>query len=148
MDVFLYFYLPLTITGLILFGLVIVLRVTERTYPRIKYISASSIISFALVLIDMLLICYAPYASKGHLDYLLSVEIGTYIDYLPFLITVVIGFLVSLFNIGVNFEDPIWECVIVVVSFVFYTLLIFLVIRIALYLKKRFRSGNESEICQ
>jgi hypothetical protein len=145
MDVFLYFYLPFIITGLILFVGVVVLRVMERFYPRIKYISASSIISFVLILMLILSICYAPSASKGHLGYLLSVKIGIYIDYLPFFITLMI---VSLFNIkGLgSVEDPLWQCFDVVVSFVFYTLLIFLVIKIALYLKKKFRSGSTSEI--
>jgi hypothetical protein len=147
MDVFLYFYLPFIITGLILFIGVVVLRVMKRFYQRIKYISASSIISFVLVLMLILSICYAPSTSKGSLGYLLSVEIGTYIDYLPFLITLMI---LSLFNIGGlgSVEDPLWQCVVVVVSFVFYTLLIFLVIRIFLYLKKKFRSGSTSEVRQ
>jgi hypothetical protein len=135
MDAFLYFYLPFTITGLILFGLVAILRATERTHPKIKHISASSIISFSLVLMAMILRCYAPY--KGWLDYLYDAfVIGSYF---PFLITLRA---VRILYKGVNFEDTIWQCVVFVVSFVLYTLLIFLVIRIVLSLKKKFGSGN------
>jgi hypothetical protein len=128
-------YFSFAVTGLILFGLVVILRVMERTYLGIKYISTSSIISFVLVLIDMLLRCYAPY--KGWLDYLYGAfVIGSYF---PFLI--ILG-AVRILYLRANFEDPIWQCVVFVASFVFYTLLIFIVIRIVLNLKKRFWSGN------
>jgi hypothetical protein len=135
-----YAYFPYITTGLILFALVVVLRVTERKYPGIKYISASSIISFALVLMLILFKCYAPYASEGWLYYLFG-AVWVTVEYLPLLITSVIGALFGVQGYGIA-HRLIWHSVAFVVSFVLYTLLIVIVIRTALYLKKKFWSGK------
>jgi hypothetical protein len=129
-------YFSYAVTSLILFALVVFLRVTERKYPKIKYLSASSIMSFTLVLMLILAGCI-PYPSKGWLDYLAG-EIWFIIGYIPFLITLGI---VSFLGVRVIFEDPMGQCFVFVVSFVLYTLLIFILIRIALYLKNMF--GNK-----
>jgi hypothetical protein len=137
MEMDVYWFYPI-ITSLILLVLVVVLRLMEQAYPKIKYISVSSIISFALVLLLILIKCCVPY--EGWLCYL-HVAI-TICIYIPFLITVVIVSLFNVQNLGVNFEDAIWLFIAFAISFVLYTFLIFVVIRIALYFKKKFWSGN------
>lgn len=122
------------ITSLILFVLVVVLRVMERTYPKIKYISVSSIIPFVLVLLIILIKCSMPYNSWVYC-------ICGIFTFIPFLLPYVIWLL---FNAPVGFEDTI-QFSALVVAFVLYTLLIFLVIRIILNRKRRCVSGNAFE---
>jgi hypothetical protein len=62
------------------------------------------------------------------------------IGFIPFLI-------VSSLYVA-SFEDPIFLCLAFVVSFVFYTLLVLIVVRITLYLKKRLWLGKASLRCQ
>jgi hypothetical protein len=139
MNVYFYSY---TITGLVLFALVVVLRVIEWICPKIKYMSTSSIISFVLVLMLILFKCYIPYTSKGLL-YHFGITIVYLLVYLPFLITGVIG---ELWGRGgyTIIEEPVWQCIFFAISFVFYTLLIFIVVKIIMNLKKRSAPQNVS----
>lgn len=125
-------------TGLMLLVLVGILRAVAYMYPKTKYISTSSIISFVLVLIVILFRCCTPY--EGWLNRL-YVAIWISILYLPFLIAGVIGSFFNMQNYGIVHE-PIWHCIIFVISFVLYTFLISIVIRIVLYFKNKFWHGK------
>jgi hypothetical protein len=114
------------------------LRKVEKTHPKIKFLWLSSIVPLAIALGFLLLSLYKPYASHSLLGYLLFCLL--WCEYPGFIIA---GLIAPLFtSSGWWFEEPVWSCVAIVVSFVLYTLLIFLVIRVALYLKKKFQLLN------
>lgn len=126
-------YFSCAITGLILFGLVVFLRIKEKAESSIKYLSVASIISFALSLMLMLIACI-PDAFIGSLFDPLANAVVIGIGYVPFLI-------VSSLHVA-SFEDTIFPCLVFVFSFMLYTFLIFIVVRIFLYLKNKFWSGK------
>ena len=128
------------VTGLMLLVLVGIIRAIAYMYPKVKYISISSIISFALVLTVILFRCCDPY--EGWLDSLYMI-LWMSILYLPFAIATIIGSLFNMHSYGI-IHDPVWHCIAFVIAFMLYTLLISIVIRIALSLKKRFWSGDAS----
>jgi len=139
-------YLFYTITIVpVLFILVVTLHVIERQYLRMKYISVSSIIPFAMALASLLLSIYKPYASHSLLSYLFLCIV--WCEYLGFIIA---GLIAKLFGGGwyTIAEEPMWQCIALIISFVLNTFLIFLVVRITLYRKKKFRSGSTSVTCQ
>lgn len=125
-------------TGLMLLVPVGILRAIAYMYPKAKYVSVSSIISFALVLTVILFTCCAPY--EGWLDSLYMI-LSMSMLYLPFAIVRIIGSLFNMHSYGIM-HDPIWHCIAFVVAFVLYTLLISIVIKIASSFKKSLGSGN------
>ncbi len=129
-------YLPFSITVLILVTLSFIFRKIEKSRPNMKFLWLSSIVPLAMALSSSLLNLYTPYASHSLLDCLFGCLLRC--DYPIFRM---VGSIAHLFS-GNWYEDLVWQNVAFVVSFVFYTLLIFLVIRIVLSLKKKFWSGN------
>ena len=130
-------YLLFSITALVLIALSFVLRKIEKSLPKMKFLWLSSVVSLVMALCSLVLDLYTPYASHSLLDYLFACLL--WCEYPGFIIT---GLIAPLFGGGwyTIAEEPVWHCVAFVVSFVLYTLLIFLVIRTALHLKKRFWS--------
>jgi len=130
-------YLLFSITALVLVALSFILWKVEKSCPKLKFLWLSSIVPLAIALGFLPLSLYRPYASHSLLGYLLFCLLLC--EYPGFIIS---SLIVPLFSSGWWFEEPVTPFVAVVVSFVLYTLLIFLAIRIALYLKKRFWSGK------
>jgi hypothetical protein len=130
-------YLLYSITALFLVALSLILRKVEKSRPDMKFLWLSSVVPLAMALGFLPLSLYKPYASHSLLGYLLFCLF--WCEYPGFIIASLIA---PLFSSGWWFEEPVWLCVAIVVSFVLYTPLIFLVIRITLYLKKKFWSGK------
>jgi hypothetical protein len=130
-------YLLYSITVLFLVTLSFILRKIEKSRPDMKFLWLSSVVPLAMALGFLPLSLYKPYASHSLLGHLLFCLL--WCEYPGFIISSLIA---PLFTSGWWFEEPVIPFVAVVVSFVLYTLLIFMVIRIALYFKKRFWSGK------
>jgi len=134
-------YLSFSITALFLVTLSLILRKVEKSRSQLRFLWLSSVVPLAMGLGSLLLDLYTPYASRSLLYYLSFCLL--WCEYPGIIIA---GLMAPLFGGGwyTVVEKPVWHCVAFVVSFVLYTLMIFVVIRIALYLKKRFWSGNAS----
>jgi hypothetical protein len=137
MHAFLYVYLPFFITALFLITLSLVLWKIEKSRPNMKFLWLSSVVPLAIALGSLTLSLYKPYASHSLLNYLFLCLL--WCEYPCFII---VGLVAPLLSSGWWFEVPVWSYVVFAVSFVLYTFLIFIVIRIAMYLKKAFWSGK------
>jgi hypothetical protein len=134
---FLYVYLPFFVTVLFLISLNVVLWKIEKSCPNMKFLWLSSVVPLAIALGCLTLSLYKPYASHSLLNYLFLRLL--WCEYPCFII---VGLVAPLLSSGWWFEVPVWAYVVFAVSFVLYTSLIFIVIRIVLYLKNKFWSGK------
>jgi hypothetical protein len=125
-------YLLYSITTLVLIALSFNFRKAEKTHPKMKFLWISSIIPLVMVLGSLLLDLCGPYVSHSLLYHL-----DSYLFWcaLP-------GFILTGSAGPCTAGEPVRLCVSFIVSFMLYTFLIFIVIRISLYFKKKFWSGK------
>jgi len=132
-------YVLFSITVLFLVSLSFISWKVEKSHPKMRFLWLSSVISLVMALCSLVLNLYTPYASHSLLDYFFACLL--WCEYPGFMIS---GLIAPLFGGGwyAIAEEPVWHCVAFVISFMLYTLFIFIVIRIALHLKRSFWSGK------